>query len=129
LLATRNDPRLGLSNGDTGVVVRYDDGLMAVFDTALGRQWFHPVQLDEVHTAYAMTVHKSQGSEYPTVVLVLPPASSPLVGRELVYTGATRAKTRLHVVGAEAAVRSCLLTPAQRMTGLADALRTPAPGA
>lgn len=123
LLATRNDPRLGLANGDTGVVVRSAGRLLAVFDTALGRQAFDPAQLDEVQTAYAMTVHKSQGSEYPTVVMVLPPDTSPLAGRELVYTGVTRAKTTLHVVGSESAVRTSLATPAHRMTGLADALR------
>ena len=129
LLATRNDARLGLANGDTGVVVREGGDLMAVFHTALGRQSFHPVQLSEVRTAFAMTVHKSQGSEYPTVVLVLPPRTSPLVGRELVYTGATRAKSTLHVVGDPGALSACLATPAQRMTGLADALREVAPGA
>ena len=129
LLATRNDPRLGLANGDTGVVVREGGELMAVFHTALGRQSFHPVQLADVRTAFAMTVHKSQGSEYPTVVLVLPPRTSPLVGRELVYTGATRAKTTLHVVGDPLSLTDCLATPARRMTGLADALRRPAPGA
>ncbi|MEN9646957.1 MAG: hypothetical protein RL238_3626 [Actinomycetota bacterium] len=129
LLATRNDPRLGLANGDTGVVVREGGQLMAVFHTALGRQSFHPVQLSEVRTAFAMTVHKSQGSEYPTVVLVLPPRTSPLVGRELVYTGATRAKTTLHVVGDPVSFSDCLATPARRMTGLADALRSGSPGA
>ncbi len=122
LLATQNDPRLGLANGDTGVVVRIDGRLVAVFDTALGRQQFDPVQLDGVQTAYAMTIHKSQGSEYPTVVVVLPPASSPLAGRELVYTGVTRAKSALHVVGSESALRAALANPAHRMTGLADAL-------
>ncbi len=122
LLATRNDPRLGLANGDTGVVVREGGRLVAVFDTALGRQSFDPAQLDEVQTAYAMTVHKSQGSEYPTVVLVLPPDTSPLAGRELVYTGATRAKTTLHVVGSERSLSTSLATPAHRMTGLAEAL-------
>ncbi len=129
LLATRNDPRLGLANGDTGVVVREGGDLMAVFDTALGRQSFHPAQLSEVRTAFAMTVHKSQGSEYPTVVLVLPPRTSPLVGRELVYTGATRAKSALHVVGDPLSFADCLATPARRMTGLADALREGASGA
>jgi exodeoxyribonuclease V alpha subunit len=123
LLATRNDPRLGVANGDTGVVVRVGGRSLAVFETALGQQSFDPAQLDGVQTAYAMTVHKSQGSEYPTVVLVLPPESSPLAGRELVYTGATRAKTTLHVVGSERSLVRSLLTPAHRMTGLADALR------
>ena len=123
LLATRNDPRLGLSNGDTGVVIRDGGRLLAVFRAALGIQHFEPVQLDAIETAYAMTVHKSQGSEYPTVVMVLPPPTSPLVGRELLYTGVTRAKEMLLVVGAEASLRLAVETPAHRMTGLTDALR------
>ena len=69
-----------------------------------------------------MTVHKSQGSEYSTVVMVLPPPSSPLAGRELVYTGLTRARERLVVVGSEAAVRQAVSTPTRRMTGLAASL-------
>ena len=122
LLVTRNDPRLGLSNGDTGVVVREGDGLVAVFAAAGGSLRFDPAQLEGIETAYAITVHKSQGSEYPAVVLVLPPERSPLVGRELVYTGATRAERHLLVVGSEASVRRSVDTPARRMTGLADAL-------
>jgi len=118
LLATRNDPSLGLSNGDTGVVIRDGEHLVAVFDSALGILRFDPVQLEDIETAYAMTVHKSQGSEYETVVMVLPPVASPLVGRELIYTGVTRAKQHLLIVGSEAAMRLAAETPARRMTGL-----------
>jgi exodeoxyribonuclease V alpha subunit len=114
-----------VANGDTGVVIRDQGRLVAVFHTGLGMRTFELVQLEGVETAYAMTIHKSQGSEYPTVVLVLPPANSPLVGRELVYTGATRAKNTLHVVGSVASLQASLTTPAHRMTGLADALRSP----
>ncbi len=122
LLVSRNDPRLGLSNGDTGVVIREQDRLVAVFASGRGLLRFDPVQLEEVETAYAMTVHKSQGSEYSTVVMVLPPPSSPLAGRELVYTGFTRARQRLVIVGSEAAVRQAVSTPTRRMTGLAASL-------
>ncbi|MBG7603660.1 MAG: exodeoxyribonuclease V subunit alpha [Actinobacteria bacterium] len=122
LLATRNDQSLGLSNGDTGVVIRDGEHLVAVFDSALGVLRFDPVQLVDIQTAYAMTVHKSQGSEYDTVVMIMPPITSPLVGRELVYTGVTRAKKHLLVVGSEATVRLAAETPARRMTGLAESL-------
>ena len=125
LLVTRNDFRLGLANGDTGVVVLLDGRSQVAFadsTEASGYRLVDPVELEEVETAYAMTVHKSQGSEYDTVVLVLPPATSPLVGRELVYTGITRARTHLLVVGSDESVRRCVGTPARRMTGLADAL-------
>jgi exodeoxyribonuclease V alpha subunit len=122
LLATRNDQSLGLSNGDTGVVIRDGEHLVAVFDSALRILRFDPVQLEDIETAYAMTVHKSQGSEYETVVMILPPVASPLVGRELIYTGVTRAKQHLLVVGSEAAMRLAAETPARRMTGLTESL-------
>ena len=123
LLITRNDARLGLSNGDTGVVVARDGGVAAVFSVGDSVVEFDPVQLADVETAFAMTVHKSQGSEYPTVVFVLPPASSPLATRELVYTGATRAREHLVLVGDDAALQQALSVRALRMTGLTDALR------
>ena len=105
MLATRNDPRLSLSNGDTGVVVIEGEQPVAVFMSAGGVVHVDPVQLSDVETAYAVTVHKSQGSEYPAVVVVLPPAGSPLVGRELLYTAVTRSQRRLLVVGSEESVR------------------------
>lgn len=123
LLVTRNDQRLGLSNGDTGVVVQRGGELVAAFTVGGSVVEFNPVQLADVDTAFAMTVHKSQGSEYPTVVFVLPPLTSPLATRELVYTGATRAKNHLMVVGDEAALRQALSVRSRRMTGLTDALR------
>lgn len=129
VLVTKNDVRLGLANGDMGVVVCKDNELKVAFTKVArngaveGVRLVNPVDLADVETAYAMTIHKSQGSEYGTVVLVLPPATSPLVGRELVYTAITRAKGYLVVVGSEAAMRACIATPARRMTGLAEALR------
>lgn len=126
LLVTRNDFRQGLANGDTGIVVLVDGRTWAAFPDATqetGVRLVDPVELEEVETAYAMTIHKSQGSEYDGVVLILPPESSPLVGRELVYTGITRAKHHLTVVGSEEAMRKCVDTPTRRMTGLAEALR------
>ena len=129
LLITRNDARLGLANGDVGVVVAHEGALRAVFSSALGLQCIDAVQLSDIDTAYAMTVHKSQGSEYPTVVIILPPVNSPLVGRELVYTGVTRASQHLLVVGTAAAITAAVQRPATRMTGLQDALASAiAPG-
>ncbi|MEY4173418.1 MAG: hypothetical protein RI900_583 [Actinomycetota bacterium] len=123
LLITRNDPRSGLSNGDTGVVVAREGGVAAVFSVGGSVLELDPVQLADVQTAFAMTVHKSQGSEYPTVVFILPPASSPLATRELVYTGATRAREHLVLVGDDASLQQALASRALRMTGLTDALR------
>ena len=122
LLASRNDVRLGVSNGDTGIVVHNPLGVRAAFATGTGVRTLAPAQLDSVETAYAMTIHKSQGSEYATVVVVLPPSTSPLIGRELLYTAVTRATDRLVIVGTAEAVIAAVDHPATRITGLADAL-------
>ena len=122
LLVTHNDARTRLSNGDTGVVVLHRDGVRAAFRIAGEVHEFAPSQLERVETAFAMTIHKSQGSEYPTVVVVLPPATSPLIGRELLYTAITRTTRRLIVVGTAEAVIAAVQTPARRVTGLTEAL-------
>jgi exodeoxyribonuclease V alpha subunit len=97
---------------------------LAAFQTGQGLQLFEQAQLSDIDTAYAITVHKSQGSEYDTVVVILPPVDSPLVSRELVYTAVTRAKQRVFTIGTAAAMIACLDTPARRMTGLTEALTT-----
>lgn len=124
VLVTRNDPRLGLANGDTGVVVRRGDDLQVAFPRGTGEEplLLPHIVLSDVETCFAMTVHKSQGSEYPSVALVLPPENSPLIGRELAYTGITRARNHVLIVGSEDVLAQCAATPADRMTGLAEAL-------
>ena len=122
LLATRNDDRQRVANGDTGIVITDPAGVRAAFGTAGGLRILAPAQLERVETAFATTIHKSQGSEYATVVVVLPPASSPLAGRELLYTALTRCTDRLVVIGTEAAVVACVQSPTKRSTGLAAAL-------
>jgi exodeoxyribonuclease V alpha subunit len=134
LMVTRNDSRQVLNNGDTGVVVHTADGGRVAFPAANvgggpaaatgGPRLFGLAQLDDVEPALAMTVHKSQGSEYDTVVVVLPPADSPLATRELMYTAVTRARQRLVVVGSEAAVRACIAAPTRRVGGLAAVLQS-----
>ena len=123
LLATRNDPRTGLANGDPGVLVRVGTASRAVFRRGGELVTFDLAELDAVETAYALTVHKSQGSEYDTVAVVHPPADSPLVSRELLYTAVTRTASQLVVVASVASIRRAVLTPTRRVTGLADALR------
>jgi exodeoxyribonuclease V alpha subunit len=122
LLVTRNDLRIGLSNGDSGVMVSTNDGLRAAFDVGDEIRTFAPAQLELVETAFATTVHKSQGSEYDTVVVVLPPADSPLARRELLYTAVTRATRRLVVVGTAESVVASVTTRTPRATGLVEAL-------
>jgi exodeoxyribonuclease V alpha subunit len=123
LLVTRNDQRTQLSNGDTGIVVAHPDGVRAAFGVGDDIREFAPAQLEDIETAFAMTIHKSQGSEYATVVVVLPPSTSPLIGRELLYTAVTRTTRRLIVIGTEAAVVAAVSTPGRRVTGLTRALK------
>ncbi|MBV0934468.1 exodeoxyribonuclease V subunit alpha [Marinobacterium weihaiense] len=97
VLVTHNDYGLGLMNGDIGMTLaRPDDAgetvLRVVFPLADGSlKWVLPSRLQAVETVYAMTVHKSQGSEFAHTALLLPPAVNPVLTRELVYTGITRA--------------------------------------
>ena len=114
---TANDYSLRLFNGDTGVAVA-DHGDPAtrvgvVFDDGGGPpRWISPSRLAHVETVYAMTVHKSQGSEFDHVTLLLPPPTSRLLTRELLYTAVTRARQGLLVVGTEDAVRAGYSTAA-----------------
>ncbi len=130
LLVTANDYGLDLFNGDSGVVVRRSGGESALVarmtdgapgpgrEVALGR-------LADVETAHALTVHRSQGSQYGAVTVVLPPADSPLLTREMLYTAVTRAQHRVVVIGAPEAVAAAVSRPAQRASGLANRLRRP----
>jgi exodeoxyribonuclease V alpha subunit len=97
VMVTRNDYALDLMNGDIGLCLPAPDGVLRVAFPAVegGVRWVMPSRLDSVDTVFAMTVHKSQGSEFAHVLLVLPALESPVLTRELVYTGLTRAKQRL----------------------------------
>jgi exodeoxyribonuclease V alpha subunit len=97
VMVTRNDYALDLMNGDIGLCLPAPDGVLRVAFPAVegGVRWVMPSRLESVDTVFAMTVHKSQGSEFAHVLLVLPAQESPVLTRELVYTGLTRAKQRL----------------------------------
>ena len=104
VMLTRNDPNLNLMNGDVGLCLPTEAGLRVAF-TQDGRvRWVLPSRLAAVETIWAMTVHKSQGSEFEHVMLVLPDAASPVMTRELLYTGITRAKNQLSLVLASQSV-------------------------
>lgn len=123
LLVTANDYGLGVRNGDTGAVVLGDQGLRAVIAAASGPLEFATSRLAEVETMYAMTIHKSQGSQAGEVTVLMPPVESRLLTRELFYTAVTRAKTKVRVVGSEASVRAALDRRVVRASGLALRLR------
>ncbi|MEY3807681.1 MAG: hypothetical protein RI893_657 [Pseudomonadota bacterium] len=94
VMITRNDYNLNLMNGDIGITLKDSHNkLRVVFPSDESEiRWISPMRLPDVETAFAMTVHKSQGSEFNHVVMVLPEVRSLVLTRELVYTGITRAK-------------------------------------
>ena len=122
LLVSANDYELGLFNGDTGVVVQTPDGVRVAFPRGSSHVLFAPVRLDSVQTVHAMTVHRAQGSQFGCVSLVLPPADSPLLTRELLYTALTRATRLVQVFGTEEAIRQAVERPANRASGLRNRL-------
>jgi exodeoxyribonuclease V alpha subunit len=96
IMVTRNDYHLNLMNGDVGQCLLTANGLRVAFpDGQGGVRWVLPSRLDAVETVWAMTVHKAQGSEYEHVLMVLPDRDAPVLTRELLYTGVTRAKHHL----------------------------------
>ncbi len=129
VLITRNDYASGLYNGDLGIVFSEspESGLFAFFtDGSGGLRCFSRARLPEHETAFAMTVHKSQGSEFDSVVLLLPETDSALLTRELVYTGVTRARSRVRIGSDRALLRAAISRSMQRASGLRDALwKTP----
>lgn len=124
VMVTRNDYNLGLMNGDIGLCLPTAPGLRVAFATpgqsgTTGVRWVLPSRLDAVETVFAMTVHKSQGSEFDQVALVLPDRMAPVLTRELLYTSITRAKTRLTLVVPQAGVlRQAVATQILRSGGL-----------
>lgn len=107
VIVTRNEPTLGVFNGDVGVVLRSpgaEGGLRACFLDGDALRTVSVGRLADVETAFAMTVHKSQGSEFEHVLLVLPDEDVPVLTRELVYTGITRASQAFTLAGSHAPV-------------------------
>ena len=111
-------------NGDVGQCLPTAQGLRVAFpDGQGGVRWVLPSRLDAVETVWAMTVHKSQGSEYEHVLMVLPDRDAPVLTRELLYTGVTRAKTRLTWwVPSPAVLFNSVAQRVTRSGGLADRL-------
>ncbi|WP_217645692.1 exodeoxyribonuclease V subunit alpha [Microbacterium sp. cf046] len=122
LILTANDYEIGLFNGDTGIVApppdQRSDATQAWFDHG-GQPVTVPLaRLGAVQPAYAMTVHRTQGSQFKRVTLILPTATSNLATRETLYTAVTRAVHHVRVIGSIESITTAVNTPIARATGL-----------
>lgn len=123
-LIGRNDADLDVMNGDVGVIFRESSGESRAFLPGNGSpRALSPARLPAHEPAFAMSIHKSQGSEFETVVVVLPEPGSPLLTRELLYTAVTRAKRRLVLHASRAAVAEAIERRITRASGLAELMR------
>ena len=125
VLVTSTDMDLGLSNGDTGLALTdpVDGRLLVWFETPDGElRSLSPLRMPPHETAFVMTVHKSQGSEFNEVVLLIPDEPHPLVSREMIYTAVTRARTHAEVWGTEESLLAGLGRATERFSGLGEAL-------
>lgn len=122
LLVTANDRAQGVYNGDSGVVVVDPEGdgtsLTAVFERGHEIKKLHPSQLADAVPVYAMTIHRSQGSQFATVTVVLPPPDAELLTRELLYTAITRAEREVTIIGTPDALRAAVARRVARASGL-----------
>jgi exodeoxyribonuclease V alpha subunit len=122
VMVTRNDAQLGVFNGDVGVVLPGTEGKPKVwFLDGQALRSVSVMRLAQVDTAFVMTVHKSQGSEFEHTALVLPPGAAEVLSRELVYTGITRAREQFTLIEAEAGLlEAATHRPSVRASGLAQ---------
>ncbi len=120
VMIMRNDYALELFNGDIGIALPYGkNALRIVFPTPQGGwRWFSPATLPPHETAFAMTVHKSQGSEFTCAALVLPTTPTHTLTRALLYTAVTRARNQVVLVGTPAILTNAVANPAYRHSGL-----------
>ena len=128
IIMQRNDYERSLFNGDTGAIFRIAvDGraprAFAGFRTPAGLQFHRLEFLDrEIDLAYALTIHRAQGSEFKRALLIIPEEDSPLLTRELLYTGLTRSKTSVVVCGAPKHLTAGIQRRVQRDSGIGDRL-------
>jgi exodeoxyribonuclease V alpha subunit len=124
VMVMRNDYVLRIFNGDTGICLPLAEGQLGVWfaDREGTFRAISPSRLPEHEDAWANTVHKAQGSEYDTLLFVLPAKESPVLGRELAYTAVTRARTHVTLSGSSESFRAACLRKTETHSGLADRL-------
>ncbi|SHO58455.1 exodeoxyribonuclease V subunit alpha [Vibrio quintilis] len=127
VMVTKNDHYLGIYNGDIGICLQTIESGKDVYKVYFEQfdgsvKGVIPSRLPEHETAYAMTIHKSQGSEFDFTLMILPPEFSPVLTRELIYTGITRAKNKLSIYTDPAVFRRAIRTRTKRLSGLVTQL-------
>ena len=124
VMVTRNNHSVDLYNGDVGIIVPdlASGEPVGAFADGASFRLVPTMRLENVESVHALTIHKSQGSEYDEVIVVLPTESSRILTRELFYTGITRTKQKLTIVGSEVVVRSAISQAIRRASGLASRL-------
>lgn len=120
IMILANDREADLANGDLGVVTR--DGVIVGRRDDGSPRLLPRSTLPEHEAAWAISIHKSQGSEFDRVVVVLPPPPSPILSRELLYTALTRSRGLVHVIASAASVRAAVERPIRRASGLREVL-------
>ena len=125
-MVSQNDYNLHLYNGDIGIALpdRENQGNLRVyFQISAGEvRSFMPARLPAHETVFAMTIHKSQGSEFYNVLMILPLEDSRILTRELLYTGITRARSHLELWGTLAGIRTTIARQVKRTSGLYEQL-------
>lgn len=123
VIVTENDYGSRLFNGDVGVVIEIEGRRVVAFRKPGGEvRLISPSRLPPVETVFAMSIHKSQGSQFEHAIVVLPPERSMIVTRELVYTGVTRARAGMTLIAKEPVLREAIAEPVRRASGLRDEL-------
>jgi exodeoxyribonuclease V alpha subunit len=123
VMILRNDYNVDLFNGDLGIVLKSGEEQRVFFRGEGGElRSFAPARLPQHETAFALTVHKSQGSEFEECLVVLPDRDSPVLTRELFYTAVTRVRERVEIWGSESVISKTISRQVRRSSGLRDAL-------
>ena len=122
IMITKNDYTNNLMNGDCGIILKRNGKTKAYFQNNSGSP-FDISALPAFETVYAMTIHKSQGSEYDSVLVALPERELPMLTKELLYTAITRAKEKVEITAKESVLEYTLKNSAARNSGFEDALK------
>jgi exodeoxyribonuclease V alpha subunit len=127
IMITQNNYQTGLFNGDIGIMLKDQQGELKTWFQTLKGQWqsFPVSRLPSHETAWAMTIHKSQGSEFKHILMILPDVDAPIINRELIYTGLTRAKSSLKLIANSGVLNNGLKQKQRQSTAIQSIIHTP----